>query len=189
MAALDFPATPAVNDTYTANAKQYKWDGVSWVNITAISIVGASSDKQVLFNSSGSITGSPSLLFDSATGKLTHLGVLSLKTYNETAVSATISSNTLTLDLSLGSVFYVPLNANITTITISGFAASGNVNSFTLMFTADGTARTVTWPSSIKWPGGTAPTLTSTNNKVDVLNFFSRDGGTTIYGFTSGQNQ
>ena len=31
--ALDFPTSPAVNDTYTANSVSWKWDGVSW-NVT-----------------------------------------------------------------------------------------------------------------------------------------------------------
>ena len=32
MAALNFPPSPNVNDTYTANGKSWKWDGVSWVS-------------------------------------------------------------------------------------------------------------------------------------------------------------
>jgi hypothetical protein len=111
-----------------------------------------------------------------------------MKTYSETAVAALISAGTLTLNLSSGSVFYVSLNANITSISLTNFPTSGNTASFSIMFTADGTARTVTWPTSIKWSSGVAPTLTSTATKVDVFNFFSRDGGTTVYGFTSGQN-
>jgi hypothetical protein len=30
MAALNFPASPSVNDTYTANGSTWKWDGTSW---------------------------------------------------------------------------------------------------------------------------------------------------------------
>jgi len=187
MAALDFPATPAVNDIYTANGKQYKWDGTSWNSISPGN-VGSSSDTQVLLNVTNTVSGSPNLIFDTGTGKLTHLGLLSMKTYSETAVAALISAGTLTLNLSSGSVFYVALNANITSISLTNFPTSGNTASFTIMFTADGTARTVTWPTSIKWSSGVAPTLTSTATKVDVFNFFSRDGGTTVYGFTSGQN-
>jgi hypothetical protein len=58
----------------------------------------------------------------------------------------------------------------------------------TLVFTMDGTARTVSWPVSFYWPGGTAPTLTSTNGKKDVFTFFTSDGGTTWLAFISGQN-
>jgi hypothetical protein len=35
MAALDFPASPTLNQTYTANGLTWKWDGVSWVTQNA----------------------------------------------------------------------------------------------------------------------------------------------------------
>lgn len=114
-----------------------------------------------------------------------------LKNYRETYSSPTISSGTLTLDLANGNIFNVSLNANITTspyITISNVPSSSFVSNFTLIFTADGVPRTVTWPTSIKWPSGTAPTLTSTNGKVDVFGFVTKDGGTNWYGFVGGQN-
>jgi hypothetical protein len=31
MAALDFPAAPSINDTYTANGKTWRWNGSSWI--------------------------------------------------------------------------------------------------------------------------------------------------------------
>lgn len=99
-----------------------------------------------------------------------------------------ISSGTLTLDCSTGNIFAVSLNANITTLTFSNVPSSGTAYALTLSFTADGTARTVTWGSAIKWPGGTAPTLTSTNAKVDTFVLTTWDGGTTWYAFTAGQN-
>jgi hypothetical protein len=111
-----------------------------------------------------------------------------LQDYGETRTAPTISSGTLTLNLENGNVFEVALNANITTFTISNSPASGTAGSLTLKLTADGTARTITWGASVKWPGGTAPTLTSTNNKVDVLVFVTMDAGTTYYGFVAGQN-
>lgn len=30
MAALNFPASPSVDDLYTANGRTWKWDGTSW---------------------------------------------------------------------------------------------------------------------------------------------------------------
>jgi len=111
-----------------------------------------------------------------------------LQDYGETRTAPTISSGSLTLNLENGNVFEVALNANITTFTISNPPASGTAGSLTLKLTADGTARTITWGASVKWPGGTAPTLTSTNNKVDVLVFVTMDAGTTYYGFVAGQN-
>jgi hypothetical protein len=106
----------------------------------------------------------------------------------EKQVTVAISTNTLTLDLNTASLFDVSLNANITTLTLSNVQSSGLTSSFALVFTADGTARTVTWPASFDWPSGTAPTITSTNGKKDVFIFFTYDGGTNWYSFISGQN-
>ena len=110
-----------------------------------------------------------------------------LQAYRETSTAPTISSGTLTLDLSGSNFFAVSLNAAITTLTISNTPA-GSAASFTLELTADGTARAVTWGAAIKWSGGTAPTLTSTSGKKDVFAFYSNDGGTTWQGFIGGQN-
>jgi hypothetical protein len=87
-----------------------------------------------------------------------------------------------------GNVFDVALNANITTLTLSNPPASGTAGSLTLNLTADGTARTVTWGASVKWANAVAPTLTSTNGKVDVFVLYTLTGGTTWYAFTAGQN-
>lgn len=111
-----------------------------------------------------------------------------IQDYGEVRTTPSISSGTLTLNLENGNVFGVSLNASITTLTISNPSASGTACSFTLAFTADGTARTVTWGASVKWPGGVGPTLTSTNGKVDIFTFVTWDAGTTWYGFTAGQN-
>ena len=111
-----------------------------------------------------------------------------IKDYGETRTTPTINVGTLTLNLENGNVFDVALNANITTLTIQNPSATGTACSFTLAFTADGTLRTVTWGASVKWAGGVAPTLTSTNGKVDIFVFTTWDAGTTWYGFVSGQN-
>lgn len=117
------------------------------------------------------------------------LSSVKIKDYTEPKTAPTISSGTLTLNLNDAQVFDVSLNANITTLTISNVDSSSNtVNSFTIIFTMDGTARTVTWPAAVKWPGGTGPTLTSANGKKDVLSFLSPDNGTTWLGFIGGQN-
>lgn len=111
-----------------------------------------------------------------------------LRDYSETVSSPTISSGTLVLNLETSNIFTVSLNAAITTLTISNPPASGSGGSFTLIFTADGTARAVTWPASIKWAGGTAPVITSASGKIDTFAFFSSDGGTNWQGYVGGQN-
>jgi hypothetical protein len=111
------------------------------------------------------------------------------KRYTETVEAISISSNTLTVNLNTCNLFTCPLNANITTLTISNTpATSGYAIGFTLIFTADGTARSVTWPSGVKWAGGTSPTLTSASGKIDVLSFLTTNNGTSYLGFVGGQN-
>ena len=41
-------------------------------------------------------------------------------------------------------------------------------------------SRTVTWPAAVKWSGGTAPTLTTTASKIDIISFYY--DGTNYYG-------
>jgi len=105
----------------------------------------------------------------------------------ETKTAPAISSGTLTLNCSLGNVFAVSLNAAITTLTISNIPTTGNAFGITLAFTMDGTARAVTWPVAVKW-AGSAPTLSSTNNKVDIFVLTTWDGGTTFFAMVGGQN-
>ena len=105
-----------------------------------------------------------------------------------TRLSSTITSSSLTLNLATGNFFVVTLNSAITTLSITNVPGTPKVVTFTLQFVADGTARAVTWPTSVKWPGGSAPTLTSTLNKVDMFTFVSHDGGTTWYSSNVRQN-
>lgn len=111
-----------------------------------------------------------------------------LKNYKEVYSTTTISSNILTLNLNNGNIFNVLLNANILTITISNIPSSTHTISFTVIFTADGTARAVNWPNTVIWPSGNAPSITSTAGKIDVFSFSSTDGGTNWMGFVGGQN-
>jgi len=102
------------------------------------------------------------------------------------ATSITSSSNAATINLRDGNVFEHDLTENVT-YTFSNPAASGRASAFILKVIQDSSARTITWPGSVDWPAATAPTLTATNNGVDVFVFFTIDGGTTYYGFTAGQ--
>lgn len=108
--------------------------------------------------------------------------------YAETYTTPSISSGTLTLNLENGNVFRVSRNANITTLTISNPPSSGNAGSFTLIFDANGTSYTITWPAAVKWPGGTAPTITTTASRSDMFVFYTNNAGTTWYAMTAAQN-
>jgi hypothetical protein len=83
----------------------------------------------------------------------------------------------LDIDLSTGNYFTKTINAN-STFTFSNPPASGTVGSFTLELTH--TSGTVTWPSSVKFNGDTAPTLTT--GKTHLFFFVTDDGGTRYRG-------
>jgi hypothetical protein len=60
--------------------------------------------------------------------------------------------------------------------------------SFTLILKQGGSGSyTITWPDSVKWDGGNAPTLSTAVGAIDVVGFFSPDN-TNWFGFVSGQN-
>ena len=111
-----------------------------------------------------------------------------LKDVGETCVANGTSGSTDTIDLTDGNVHNVTLTANCT-FTFSNPPASGTSGSFTLFLNQDGTgSRTATWPSEVKWAGGTAPTLTTTASRTDILVFTTIDAGTIWYGAVSGQD-
>jgi hypothetical protein len=123
-------------------------------------------------------TGSGTVVALATTPSLTNPTVTN---YVETPFSAN-SSTAITLALTNGTVQIITLTGNAT-ITMPT-ATSGK--SFILLLKQDATgSRTVTW-STVKWPGGTAPTITSTASKQDIYSFFA--DGTNWYGTTVGQN-
>ena len=106
----------------------------------------------------------------------------------EKQTAPAISAGVLALNCASGNVFAVSLNAAITSITFSNIPTSGNAFGITLAFTADGTARTISWPASVKWPSGIAPTMTSTSAKVDIFVLTTWNAGTTWFAMIGGQN-
>lgn len=83
----------------------------------------------------------------------------------------------LDIDLSTGNYFTKTISAN-STFTFSNPPSSGTVGSFTLELTH--TSGTVTWPTSVKFPADTAPTLTT--GKTHLFVFITDDGGTRYRG-------
>lgn len=106
---------------------------------------------------------------------------------SEESTTITSSSNAATLDLSTGTNFQHTLSENVT-YTFSNPSASGRVSSFTLKVVQDSTARTITWPTSVDWAGGSAPTLSTGSGDCDLFVFITYDNGTTYYGLTAGQD-
>jgi hypothetical protein len=102
--------------------------------------------------------------------------------YTEETVTAN-TSTAYTVDLANGSVQILTLTGNCTFTFPTATAGKG----FTMLLKQDGTgSRTVTWPSSVKWPASTAPTITSTASKGDKFVFVG--DGTYWWASSAGQN-
>jgi hypothetical protein len=103
-------------------------------------------------------------------------GNVSAKRYVLTQPSAITSATTTTIDLSLGNVFQVNLQTNIAMLSLTNPA----VGTYLVKFTQDATGgRTVAFPAAWKWSGGTAPIVTATAAKTDIVTLIW--DGTTYY--------
>jgi hypothetical protein len=101
--------------------------------------------------------------------------------YQEQTYTAN-SSTAITLNIVANGTDQVITLTGTATITMPTATAG---KSFLLKLKTGAGGYTVTW-STVKWPGGTAPTLTSTASRMDIFSFFS--DGTNWYGCTVGQN-
>ena len=109
---------------------------------------------------------------------------INLRDYSEAHNALGNVSGSKNIDLNDGNVVSGTIVGS-TTFDIIGENAGAVAASFTLVLTNGGSA-TITWPANTKWPKGTAPTLTAAG--VDVLSFFSLDGGTTWRGCLAQQD-
>lgn len=102
-------------------------------------------------------------------------------------VQAVTSTASTTLNLANANVFNVTLNVATTTFTFTG-ATAGRACSFAVYLRQGAANRAVTWPGSVRWAGGSVPTISTTANAVDIVIFESIDGGTNWYGSLVGNN-
>lgn len=100
--------------------------------------------------------------------------------YVETAYAAN-TSTAITLSLTNGTVQRITSTGNAT-VTMPAAVAG---KSFIMMRYSGAGSYIITW-STVKWPGGTAPTLTATASRLDIFSFFS--DGTNWYGTTVALN-
>ena len=90
------------------------------------------------------------------------------------------SSTADTIDFGTGNFQKSTLTGNCTYT----FTAPTLKGRFQLRVIQDATgSRTVTWPAAVKWPGGTAPTLTTDASAIDIITFFW--DGTNYYGVST----
>lgn len=140
---------------------------VGWVNGSSLSGINAAT-----------LDGLDSLQFlrsdanDTFTGSLLTLngnGAFAQSAYFNAEIDDGNSSTADTIDWRTGNHHKSTLTGNVTYT----FTAPGGATTLTLKLVQDATgSRTATWPATVKWPGGTAPTLTTTAAAVDFVSCY-----------------
>lgn len=172
--AIAFPVSESHNnqfaDIFQGTVDESLADNVLLENQSSTPTTPASGHTKTFMNTNGSLE-----ILDSA-GNKNVIGEVGIETATDGA--------TVTFDISKGRKQTVTLGGNRT-------LALSNVNVgdvFMLDLVQDGTgSRTVTWFSTIKWAGGSAPTLTTTADKTDTFGFICTSSGN-YQGYVVGQN-
>jgi len=105
-----------------------------------------------------------------------------LTDYAETEVAKGSLGATPAWDLSTGNVQSGTNSEAITSSTMTNWPVTGDAGSLTIILT-NGGAYSIVWPTSVDWPGGSAPTLTTSG--VDILVFTSINAGTLVHGMVA----
>jgi hypothetical protein len=128
------------------------------------------------------LNGLPSSSFASLSGSETLVNKTFQAYTEKVSTIGTISTATYSLDTSLANIFDLTLNANVT-LTFTNVPAAGNSRPVTLIVrqpaSSAGKLLTVT---GAKYTDGVLPILSTNVNAIDVLAFWSIDGGTTHIG-------
>jgi len=122
-------------------------------------------------------TGSGSAVFGTAPTLVTPY----FQSYEEKVVTATVSTSTYNIDLSLGNIFYFTISTNVT-FTFTNPPVSGRSKPATIILQQDATGSRLATFTSAKYTDGTAPILSTGANQIDILTFFTVNSGTSYFG-------
>lgn len=105
-----------------------------------------------------------------------------LQSYREVVTTVgTVSGTTYNIDLSLSNIFDITLGNNVT-FTFTNPPSSGIAMNATIILRQDATgSRTATFTNA-KYTDAVTPILSTGANQIDVLAFFTINGGTTYFG-------
>lgn len=153
-------------------------NNMTLANVT-ISSAGTAFPNNLLANSSVTLGNTTVALGSTATslGNLTTANV-TVTNYIETLQAVGTVGASSTLSLATGTVLTATLTASTPCTFTMPTAVAGK--SFILILTQAATGMTTATFTGVKYPGGTAPTITATASAVDILSFVSN--GTNWYG-------
>ena len=93
-------------------------------------------------------------------------------------ISFFFAAGSLTLDAHT-EYFNIQLGGDITDFLFVNLPGASRATTLLIKFVQDSTPRTVTWPASFKWAGGTAGAVSTAAGAVDILALTTFDNGTT----------
>ncbi len=146
----------------------------------AAGVSGATLTSAGSISSSGNGTISTGGAITAGSGDIS--GEFIADSYNDTYATLTPAA-AVAVNCETGNLFALTTNQG-TTFTFSNPPANNTGYGFTLKLTAGGT-HTITWPASVDWTDGIAPTAPASGT-TSVLVFITHTGGATWYGFEAG---
>ena len=94
---------------------------------------------------------------------------------------------TITIKVSDGSVQHFKLMTTNTTFVMGAIGDPTNTcRQLTIMLEQGTGANKIIWPSNVRWNNNRNPTLSFVQGKMDFLTLFTKDSGSTWYGFYNG---
>jgi hypothetical protein len=155
-------------------------DGVTaWNSLPGIDFDGASFDAEDIgFDDSGLTVVEGADVQEALAAIDAELAAASSSYESKTPTVNTVAATGATEALAFGSTHDVTMDQNCT-FSFTGAPTSGLAGSMTVIVRG---AFTPTWPGSVDWAGGVAPTYTA----PAVYTFLTVDGATTVLGFLAG---
>ncbi len=159
-------------------------------NIDSVGVITARSGIRIGAGQSIGSDGALTYYGDGAvvTGVITatSLSGAELVNYSEKVNLLNNTGSAATINVEDGNFVVATLDNNCT-FTFSS-VTSGKFYSFGLQLTNSGGSHSITWPTSVKWPGDSLPSRTTTSGRSDVYGFYTTDGGSNWYGSISQYN-
>lgn len=173
-------AGPTTGVTIAAGDKALiAWNGSDFIRVGASA---GGSNTQVQYNSSGNLAGSANLTFDGTNLIAANIKSSKFQAYKEAVNTiGTVSSATYNIDLSTANIFDITLGANVT-FTFTNPPSSGTAQNATIILRQDATGNRLATFTNAKYTDGQAPVLSTGGNQVDVLTFFTVNGGSFYFG-------
>lgn len=194
-----------LNFVNTANVTvAITYDGTGNANIAINSSAGqppGGSNTQIQFNDTvvgnATFNGSPNLTWTKSTNVLEVIGSIGVGIGNpqfpvdvigvvhgnaHSELYANIGTSGANVNCAQGAFFDYTLTSN-PTLWFNSCVPAGNTTTIQIMLRQDPTgSRTVTWGNLIAWSDNLVPTLTTTSNHADILQFTTFSGGQMWFG-------